>query len=178
MSISTRELARLGELLDVALEMAPQQRVAWLDALPEEDRPLLRALREGLLSDDLAGAIGGPLDSMPRIGAIDGRDEGRIERKAGERLGAYELLRPLGAGGMGEVWLASRADGAFEREVALKIPHLHGVSPQVAERFARECRILATLETPSIARLYDAGLDAVATAAARTLCSTRGARRP
>ena len=83
-----------------------------------------------------------------------------IDRQAGERLGAYELLRPLGAGGMAEVWLASRADGAFERQVALKIPHLRGMPAEMAERFARECRILATLETPNIARLYDAGVDA------------------
>ncbi len=159
MSLSTRDLARLGELLDVALEMTTEQRAAWLEALPAEDRPLLQALRQSLLSNDPAGASGVPLDSMPRIGASDGPDGGRIERKAGERLGAYELIRPLGAGGMGEVWLASRADGAFERQVALKIPHLHGVSPQVGERFARECRILATLETPNIARLYDAGVD-------------------
>ena len=87
-------------------------------------------------------------------------DAGRIDRHAGERLGAYELLRPLGAGGMAEVWLANRADGAFERQVALKIPHLRNMPVEMAERFARECRILATLETPNIARLYDAGVDA------------------
>ena len=61
---------------------------------------------------------------------------------------------------MAEVWLARRADGAFEREVALKIPRLRGMPAEMAERFARECRILATLETPNIARLYDAGVDA------------------
>ena len=61
---------------------------------------------------------------------------------------------------MAEVWLASRADGAFERQVALKIPHLRNVPAEMTERFARECRILATLETPNIARLYDAGVDA------------------
>jgi TolB-like protein len=91
------------------------------------------------------------------IGTLEG---GTIDRHAGERLGAYELLRPLGAGGMAEVWLASRADGAFERQVALKIPRLRGVPAEMAERFARECRILATLETQNIARLYDAGVDA------------------
>jgi serine/threonine-protein kinase len=60
---------------------------------------------------------------------------------------------------MAEVWLARRADGAFDRQVALKIPCLQGVSTEMAERFARECRILATLEYPGIARLYDAGFD-------------------
>jgi serine/threonine protein kinase/tetratricopeptide (TPR) repeat protein len=159
-SLSKLEMARLGELLDEAMTLTPEQRFVWLDSLPEEDQPLVRALRESLLSDDPASAIGSALDRLPHVEATGARDGGRIDRHAGERLGAYELLRPLGAGGMAEVWLANRADGAFERQVALKIPHLRNVPAQMAERFARECRILATLETPSIARLYDAGVDA------------------
>ena len=159
MSLSNREMARLGELLDEALELTPVQRCDWLDSLPERDQPLVQALRESLLSDDPASAIGGALDRMPRIEAAGTPDGGRIDRHAGERLGNYELMRPLGAGGMAEVWLARRADGAFERQVALKIPHLRGMPAETAERFARECRILATLETPNIARLYDAGVD-------------------
>ena len=160
MSLSQREMVRLGELLDEAMTLTPEQRCVWLDSLPEKDQPLLQAVRESLMSDDPASAIGGVLDRMPRIEATGALDGGRIDRHAGERLGAYELLRPLGAGGMAEVWLANRADGAFERQVALKIPHLRNVPAEMTERFARECRILATLETPNIARLYDAGVDA------------------
>ena len=160
MSLSNREMARLGELLDEAMTLTPEQRCVWLDSLPEKDQPLLQAVRESLLSDDPASAIGGALERMPRIDATGTPDGGRIDRHAGERLGAYELLRPLGAGGMAEVWLANRADGAFERQVALKIPHLRSVPAEITERFARECRILATLETPNIARLYDVGVDA------------------
>ena len=160
MSLSQRDMARLGELLDEAMALTPEQRFVWLDSLPEQDHPLLKPLRESLLSDDPAGALAGARDRMPRIEMTGDPDCVRIERQPGERLGAYELLRPLGAGGMGEVWLASRADGTFEREVALKIPHLRNVPAQMKERFAHECRILATLETPNIARLYDAGVDA------------------
>ncbi len=159
MGLSNRELARLGELLDEAMTLTPEQRYVWLNSLPEWDQPLLQALRENLLSDDPAGAIGSVLDRMPNIEATGALEGGRIDRRAGERLGAYELLRPLGAGGMAEVWLANRADGAFERQVALKIPRLHGKPAELAERFARECRIFATLESPNIARLYDAGVD-------------------
>ena len=160
MALTNEQLARLSELLDASLSLPPVQRRAWLDSLPEKDRPLVQALRESLLADDPASATGGALDRMPRIEATGAPEGGTIDRHAGERLGAYELLRPLGAGGMAEVWLASRADGAFERQVALKIPHLRGMPAEMAERFARECRILATLETPNIARLYDAGVDA------------------
>ncbi len=163
MNLSKREMARLGELLDEALTLTPEQRCVWLDSLPERDRPLVQALRESLRSEDPASATGGSLDRMPHIEAKDAPDVERFDRSAGERLGAYELLRPLGAGGMAEVWLANRADGAFERQVALKIPRLRGMPAEMAERFRRECRILATLETPSIARLYDAGIDATGT---------------
>src|ERR1700751_1525629 len=61
---------------------------------------------------------------------------------------------------MAEVWRAERADGAFRREVALKLPRLGGQRQDLASRFARECDILAALEHPNIARLYDAGVTA------------------
>ncbi len=62
-------------------------------------------------------------------------------------------------GGMAEVWLARRADGAFKREVALKLPLLRQLRQDLAQRFAVERDILASLEHPNIARLYDAGID-------------------
>lgn len=150
MGLSTQELARLSALLDHALPLSVEARRAWLDTLPSEDLPLVQSLRDALLSDDPDTAVGS-LYRFPRSST---------ERRAGERLGAYELLRPLGSGGMAEVWLARRADGVFERHVALKIPRLSHVPTQMAERFARECKILATLEYPRVARLYDAGVDA------------------
>ena len=61
---------------------------------------------------------------------------------------------------MANVWLACRTDGAFERQVALKIPRLHNRPVEMTARFALECNILAALECPGIARLYDAGVDA------------------
>jgi len=77
---------------------------------------------------------------------------------AGQTVGPYVLIRLLGAGGMGEVWLARRADGSFERDVALKLPLRNPLPWDLAARFALERDILARLEHPNIARLYDAGL--------------------
>ena len=77
----------------------------------------------------------------------------------GARVGPYQLIRPLGGGGMAEVWLARRADGAFRREVALKLPLPGHLRADLEQRFARERDILASLEHPHIARLYDAGVD-------------------
>src|SRR6202035_266052 len=70
-----------------------------------------------------------------------------------------QLIRVLGAGGMADVWLARRADGAFQRNLALKLPLLSPRRADLQERFARERDILASLEHPHIARLYDAGVD-------------------
>jgi TolB-like protein/Flp pilus assembly protein TadD/tRNA A-37 threonylcarbamoyl transferase component Bud32 len=158
MSLTNPEMARLGELLDEALPLTPEQRYIWLDSLSSEDQPLVRTLRDALLAEE-PGA-GGPLDRPPRIGTGGVEEEGAAGRHAGERLGAYELLRPLGSGGMADVWLACRTDGAFERQVALKIPRLQSRPLEMTARFALECNILASLEYPGIARLYDAGLDA------------------
>ena len=72
------------------------------------------------------------------------------------QLGPWRLLRLLGRGGMGEVWLAERCDGAFEMQVAVKL--LRSDRPDVAERFKLERKLLARLDHPNIARLLDGGV--------------------
>lgn len=76
----------------------------------------------------------------------------------GEVLGAWRLLRPLGRGGMGEVWLAERCDGQVEQQVAIKRVHARGAT--LVRRMQRERRALARLAHPHIARFLDAGVDA------------------
>ena len=78
----------------------------------------------------------------------------------GQAVGPYVLLHLLGVGGMGEVWLARRGDGSLEREVALKLPLRNPLPWDLAARFSLERDILARLEHPNIARLYDAGVSA------------------
>ena len=79
---------------------------------------------------------------------------------SGDEVGPYRLIRELGAGGTATVWLAERADGSLRRQVALKLPRIAWLDRGLAERLNRERDILASLEHPSIARLYDAGVDA------------------
>ncbi len=157
--LSIKQLGRLSELLDHSLPLTREERRTWLDSLSTEDAPLIRPLREALLAEESDAKALADLDQLPAMNPA-ASDQPAAERRAGERLGAYELLQPLGAGGMAEVWLARRADGVFERQVALKIPRLSHVPAEMVERFARECKILATLECPGVARLYDAGVGA------------------
>src|SRR5260370_636475 len=77
---------------------------------------------------------------------------------AGEKLGPYEILVPIGAGGMGEVYKAR--DTRLERTVAIKIlPEMLAADPQFRERFDREARTISQLAHPHICTLYDVGED-------------------
>ena len=151
MPLSAFEIAELSRLLDAALALAPDAREAWLAGLPEPSQPLARRLRRLLAASSSPGAQA-PYSTLPRLA------DDRPAARAGERVGAYRLLRELGQGGMGEVWRAERADGIFERQVAVKLPRVSH-SARLAERMAQERRIGALLEHPHIARLYDAGID-------------------
>ena len=79
------------------------------------------------------------------------------QRLEGRRIGPYEILREIGQGGMGTVYLAMRADHAFRKQVALKIVRPEAGSRDVVRRFQQEREILATLDHPNIARLLDGG---------------------
>lgn len=77
--------------------------------------------------------------------------------EAPKRLGPYEIVRPIGRGGMGEVYVARRADGSFEREVAIKRLHSGLVNDEMIRRFLRERQTLARLDHEYVARLLDGG---------------------
>ena len=150
MTLDPTDLSALNQLLDQALDLEPEQLEGWLTALPPEHVHLVARLRDMLAmrsSHQLREfMVKGPI--LADMAVVS----------AGERVGPYRLLREIGSGGMGIVWLAERADGAYQRQVALKLPRLAWGS-NLAERMARERDIDALLEHPSIARLYDAGVD-------------------
>jgi serine/threonine-protein kinase len=146
----------ISQLLDEALTLPPGKRDAFLDGLPAEHAPLRVTLR-GLLAHADSVETDAFLVTLPRFTQVAARGP-LTELAAGDSIGPYRLLSELGTGGMGAVWLAERADGALKRKVALKLPRLVWAKG-LAERMARERDILATLEHPNIARLYDAGVD-------------------
>ncbi len=146
------ELRQLSALLETALALSPAERSAWLRSLPLHQQRLVPMLASML---DRAAI---ETDSFMRSGA-HARLEAVADDAPGDAIGPYELIRPLGHGGMSTVWLARRSDGALQREVALKLPAPAGFGgPGIARRMARERDILASLEHPRIARLYDAGV--------------------
>ena len=148
----------MSRLLDEALLLDAAGRRAWLATLPAEHQDLAQALRTALFPGDAELTELNKLAALPELGAVsDAHGAGGLT--AGARVGPYQLIRPLGAGGMAEVWLARRADGAFRREVALKLPLLVRQRADLEQRFARERDIVASLEHPQIARFYDAGVD-------------------
>ena len=75
----------------------------------------------------------------------------------GRQLRGYELIREIGRGGMGTVYLAERTDGTYRKQVAIKIVRAEKDNGEIQERFRREREILASLDHPNIARLLDGG---------------------
>ncbi len=135
--------------LDDALGLTEQERVLWLAAFREKN-PTVAELLEALLAEHRAAAEEGFLEQSPPLPPTP--------TAAGDTIGAYQLLSPVGHGGMGTVWLAERCDGRFQRKVAVKFPHIavHGDAGQ--QRFRREGNILGRLAHPNIAELVDAGV--------------------
>ncbi len=143
-------------------ELAPGERAAALAGLAAADPGLAEAVRELLAADAAAGeryleeGVGGFAPSLVSS-ALDTAGPGSVGA-AGDRIGPYRLRSLLGRGGMGEVWEAERADGHFEKRVALKLLKRGLDSEAMLRRFLRERQILARLEHPNIARLLDGGV--------------------
>src|SRR6185436_1352446 len=85
-------------------------------------------------------------------------EEAREADRTGSRLGPWRIVRELGRGGMGRVYLAERADGAFEQKVAVKVLKRGLDTDEILARFIQERQILARLDDPHIARVVDGGV--------------------
>ncbi|HYM34120.1 MAG TPA: serine/threonine-protein kinase, partial [Steroidobacteraceae bacterium] len=160
MNINPADWPRLSVLLDQALDMTSDERAVWLAQLPPHDQPLSHSLRK-LLEQQARVETRDVLQVPPDFAGALLAESTRHESFAGEltpnaTIGAYRLISELGVGGMGAVWLAERVDGKLKRQVALKFPYAGPFQRQLAERIIRERDILASLEHPNIARLYDA----------------------
>jgi eukaryotic-like serine/threonine-protein kinase len=145
--------SRLREHFDALTELSLAKRRRALEELAAEDEALHRELRSLLAVHERAGTF---LEDSPLAG-LDLEDELGAARLIGERLGDYRVAAPLGRGGMGAVFLAERADGAYEQTVAVKLLDHLGSDEISVRRFERERQTLAKLSHPNIARLLDGG---------------------
>ena len=142
----------LSSHLDHALDLAPADREDWVAALEARQPTVYQELR-ALLAEHEA------ISDDPFLQeAVQTRPDASA---AGHRVGAYTLVSPIGHGGMGTVWLATRSDGRFDGHVAIKLLNLGLLGRAGEARFAREGQILARLRHPNIASLLDAGVAAM-----------------
>lgn len=154
MNIDPANWTTVNKLLDEALQRPESDRADWLQSLKPEYAEFEIILRR-LLSRVSNAKTHDFLEQFPSIAAAF-----PPAPASDQRVGPYRLIRQLGEGGMASVWLAERADGLIERQVALKLPHGPWASAGLAERMARERQILAALDHRNIAKLFDAGLSA------------------
>ena len=154
--------ARCTKLLREALDVPTSGRRAYLEQASAGDAILLaRLLRLLELDADTNSFLDGPLDDVVAGLLLDQGDSGVAadDVAADDRLGPWRVIRKLGSGGMGSVWLAERADGVYSQQVALKTVKPGMDSASVLAQFHRERSALARLKHPNIASLIDGGVD-------------------
>ncbi len=140
---------RIKSIYQKALDLPAGERAVFVrEAAGEDDA----------LSDEILALLDAPTDDDAIEGIVDqaAREAEQIDVK-GRRIGPYRVLDILGQGGMGQVFLAERADDEFEQRVAIKMASWLNASPELIERFRLERQILARLEHPGIARILDGG---------------------
>ncbi|WP_369935090.1 protein kinase domain-containing protein [Xanthomonas tesorieronis] len=147
---------RLQALFHQACALPEPQRAAFAQAQAGDDPELLHELL-GLLTADSRAT------ELPRpglLGTLLGGGASATELPAGTRFGPWAIDRVIGRGGMGQVYLGHRADGAYAREVAIKLIAATALDAQQRAVFEFECRLLAQMQHPAIAQIHDAGTDA------------------
>jgi tetratricopeptide (TPR) repeat protein len=142
---------RIQQIFDQASQLPPDNRQAWVADACQGDRTLYLQVESLLLALDQEGGF---LEKQIASYATRVTAGGPPER-----IGAYRVLSEIGRGGMGAVYSADRADGQYQRRVAIKLVQGGPASgPELRRRFGMERQILAGLQHPNIAQLLDAGI--------------------
>ncbi len=166
--MSNERWQKVVEIFERALDLSADERSQYLDKVCREDTDLRDELEAMLAADDEAeDFIESPILAGSSFSIFSEykndtnfEDASKTENLLGIRIGAFELSRELGRGGMGAVYLGTRADGEFEQHVAIKLIKRGMDSDFIIKRFRHERQILANLEHPNIARLFDGGTTA------------------
>jgi len=145
---------RVRVLFKAASKMSDAERAAYLRVECADDQALFDEVMALMVSDEIGedhlhAAIQSVADSL--TGTDSDSNVGH------EDIGPYRIVDTLGRGGMGTVYLAERADQHFQHRVAIKVLDQHRSSPDLVARFRQERQILANLDHPNIAKLFDGG---------------------
>lgn len=152
--MSNEQWDQLQEHFDRLVDLEAGAREAALEELRTRDPEFAERLDRLLRSADADGELVDEAVAAAARGLVESEAE---DPNVGRRVGPYRLTRELGRGGMGAVYLAERADGAFEQQIAIKLVPAGARNRRIVERFEGERQILAQLEHPYIARLLDGG---------------------
>jgi len=145
-------MEKVAVILERALALDVGRRIQFLDEACAGDAELRREVESLLASHQQAGS---DFLNSPAVGAVESPTRAAVRQ--GRRIGAYDILEQIGHGGMGEVFSAVRADGQYEKKVAIKLVRSGYDTESILERFRNERQILASLDHPNIARLLDGG---------------------
>ena len=153
---------QIEEIFQTALDLPAGERAGYVSAACAGDEELREQVEALLAQHDAAGdfieepaaaALGAHLDPLATSPSTGGFDDPAI----GRRVGSYRIVREIGRGGMGAVYLAERADSEFRMRAAVKLIKRGMDTDFILRRFRNERQILATLDHPNIARLLDGG---------------------
>jgi serine/threonine protein kinase len=147
---------QVREVLDKAIDVPPSELPGFLDRACSGD-PELRAEVESLVQSHQQAGTGFLEKPALDLNVGDLASPEVAKARIGRRVGVYQILEQIGEGGMGEVYRAVRADGQYDKEVAIKFVRAGLDSSSVLERFRNERQVLASLDHPNIARLFDGG---------------------
>jgi len=151
--MTSQRFQRVREIYHAALDRPSDQRAVFLEQVCSDDAGLRQEVQSLLAAEAQAGTFMATASG----GASDTQSDGPAGAPlTGRILGSYEILSPLGAGGMGEVYLAH--DQRLERNVAIKLlPNSHRLDSDRVRRFEREARAASALNHPNIVTIYDIG---------------------
>ncbi|HYW71721.1 MAG TPA: protein kinase [Pyrinomonadaceae bacterium] len=153
--MSTIEWNEVEEVFQAALEIPPADRNAWLTEHCGAD-PELRREVESLLAAESASADFLSTSDLPRAASMLLSDQTELA-PAGRHIGPFTILKELGRGGMGVVYLAARDQNEFRQTVALKLIRRGLDTDDILRRFRNERQILASLNHPNIGKLFEGG---------------------
>jgi serine/threonine protein kinase len=156
---------QIEKIFYAAMELPRDERDDFVGQACASDEELRREVQALLAANrDAASFLDSPVAMPPRSGTLSPTLvmpqailNSTSAAESGIHVGHYRLLREIGRGGMGVVWLAERADGQFRQQVAIKLLHAGAENEEIVRRFRHERQILASLDHPNIARLLDGG---------------------